>query len=69
LNATSALDPTARWRSTFSTRSADWAKPIGLHRVQVAGSRGCGCWCTGLKALVGTPVVEIKPVLDKTAER
>jgi len=43
----------------FSTRSPDRPNPIGLHVVTV----------TGLEAIDGTPVLDVKPVLGEVAER
>jgi len=54
----------------FSTRSQDRPNPIGLHRVTLleiaAGSR---LRVSGLEAFDGTPVVDIKPALDRARER
>jgi tRNA-Thr(GGU) m(6)t(6)A37 methyltransferase TsaA len=54
----------------FSTRSQDRPNPIGLHRVTlleiVAGPR---LRVSGLEAFDGTPVLDLKPVLDRTLER
>ncbi len=49
----------------FATRSPDRPNPIGLHRVRVLSVRDGG-WLEvrGLEAIDGTPVVDIKPVLD-----
>lgn len=53
----------------FSTRSPDRPNPIGLHRVRVIAVDGLRIQVDALEALDGTPVVDVKPVLDKTAER
>ncbi|MGZ3145994.1 tRNA (N6-threonylcarbamoyladenosine(37)-N6)-methyltransferase TrmO [Lentzea chajnantorensis] len=47
----------------FSTRSPDRPNPIGLHRVLVTGVEGQKFRVSGLEALDGTPVVDVKPVL------
>lgn len=49
----------------FATRSPDRPNPIGLHRVTVAAADAAG-WLDvrGLEAIDGTPIVDIKPVLD-----
>jgi tRNA-Thr(GGU) m(6)t(6)A37 methyltransferase TsaA len=48
----------------FSTRSPDRPNPIGLHRVQIVGIDGLRVRVRHLEALDGTPVVDVKPVLD-----
>ena len=53
----------------FSTRSPDRPNPIGLHRVKVIAAQGLRILAGPLEALDGTPIVDVKPVLDKTAER
>jgi tRNA-Thr(GGU) m(6)t(6)A37 methyltransferase TsaA len=53
----------------FSTRSPDRPNPIGLHRVQVLGIDGLRVRVRDLEALDGTPIVDVKPVLDSDTER
>jgi tRNA-Thr(GGU) m(6)t(6)A37 methyltransferase TsaA len=53
----------------FSTRSADRPNPIGLHRVTVLAVDGRRIRVAGLEALDGTPVVDVKPVLERRGER
>jgi tRNA-Thr(GGU) m(6)t(6)A37 methyltransferase TsaA len=49
----------------FATRSADRPNPIGLHRVRVlAIEGGARLRVRGLEAIDGTPIVDIKPVLE-----
>jgi tRNA-Thr(GGU) m(6)t(6)A37 methyltransferase TsaA len=49
----------------FATRSPDRPNPIGLHRVRVRAVDGRLRLRVGpLEALDGTPVVDIKPVLE-----
>jgi tRNA-Thr(GGU) m(6)t(6)A37 methyltransferase TsaA len=52
-------------RGVFSTRSADRPNPIGLHRVRIAGIEGTRVQVRGLEAIDRTPVLAIKPVLDR----
>jgi tRNA-Thr(GGU) m(6)t(6)A37 methyltransferase TsaA len=48
----------------FATRSADRPNPIGLHPVTVLKVDGTGSiHVTGLEAIDGTPVIDIKPSL------
>jgi tRNA-Thr(GGU) m(6)t(6)A37 methyltransferase TsaA len=53
----------------FSTRSPDRPNPVGLHRVTVLAVEGLRLRVTGLEALDGTPIVDVKPVLGRTDER
>ena len=62
-------DPRNPVTGVFSTRSPDRPNPVGLHRVPVIAVDGLRIQVGGLEALDGTPVIDVKPVLDKTAER
>jgi tRNA-Thr(GGU) m(6)t(6)A37 methyltransferase TsaA len=53
----------------FATRSADRPNPIGLHRVRIIAIQEERIEVSGLEAIDGTPVVDIKPVLVPTEER
>jgi tRNA (Thr-GGU) A37 N-methylase len=63
----------------FSTRSPDRPNPLGLHRVGIlAIERQLDCAGGGarlrlrvrdLEALDGTPIIDLKPVLDPVSER
>ena len=53
----------------FSTRSSDRPNPIGLHRVEILAVEGLRILVSDLEALDGTPVVDVKPVLDPIVER
>ncbi|GAA4574440.1 tRNA (N6-threonylcarbamoyladenosine(37)-N6)-methyltransferase TrmO [Micromonospora coerulea] len=48
----------------FSTRSPHRPNPIGLHRVRVREVDGLRVRVADLEALDGTPVLDVKPVLD-----
>lgn len=50
----------------FSTRSSDRPNPIGLHRVRVLAIDGLRVRVSDLEAIDGTPVIDVKPVLDAT---
>jgi tRNA-Thr(GGU) m(6)t(6)A37 methyltransferase TsaA len=52
----------------FSTRSPDRPNPVGLHRVAIVSIDGTRVRVRNLEALAGTPIVDVKPVLDQ-AER
>jgi tRNA-Thr(GGU) m(6)t(6)A37 methyltransferase TsaA len=56
-------DPTNPMRGVFSTRSADRPNPIGLHEVEVLAIEGNRVRVSGLEAVDGTPVLDLKPVL------
>ena len=62
-------DPDNPLTGVFSTRSPDRPNPIGLHRVRLLAVDGLRIQVGNLEALDGTPVIDVKPVLDRTAER
>jgi tRNA (Thr-GGU) A37 N-methylase len=62
-------DPARPPLGVFSTRSPDRPNPIGLHRVQVVATDGLRIQVRLLEALDKTPVLDVKPVLDKVTER
>jgi len=58
-----------RLTGVFATRSPDRPNPIGLHRVKVLAIDNQG-WLhvQGLEAIHGTPVIDIKPVLELSGD-
>ncbi|HJX26672.1 MAG TPA: tRNA (N6-threonylcarbamoyladenosine(37)-N6)-methyltransferase TrmO [Thermoanaerobaculia bacterium] len=63
-------DMSAPLRGVFSTRSQDRPNPIGIHRVRIVEKEGpLRFKVSDLEALDGTPVIDVKPVLDRTLER
>ena len=64
-------DPNAAQRGVFSTRSPDRPNPIGIHRVTIMAvdEGGLRFRVRDLEAIDGTPVIDIKPVLDRKVER
>jgi tRNA-Thr(GGU) m(6)t(6)A37 methyltransferase TsaA len=52
-------------QGVFATRSPDRPNPIGLHRVKVLSVEG-GRWLRvqALEAIDGTPILDLKPVLE-----
>jgi tRNA-Thr(GGU) m(6)t(6)A37 methyltransferase TsaA len=62
-------DPANPETGVCSTRSSDRPNPIGLHRVTVLEVDGLRVRVDRLEALDGTPVVDVKPVLDTVDER
>ena len=57
-------DPTATERGVFSTRSPHRPNPIGLHRVTVREIDGHRVRVGPIEAIDGTPVLDLKPVID-----
>ena len=57
-------DPNNPIQGVFGTRSPDRPNPIGLHRVQIIAIEGNRIRVRDLEAIDGTPVIDIKPVID-----
>lgn len=63
-------DPSAPMRGVFSTRSQDRPNPVGIHRVKIVEIAGpTRLRVTDLEAFDGTPILDVKPVLDSERER
>ena len=62
-------DATRPEEGVFSTRSPHRPNPIGLHRVQVAAVDGRRVRVRHLEAVDGTPILDVKPVLDEDVSR
>jgi tRNA-Thr(GGU) m(6)t(6)A37 methyltransferase TsaA len=59
-------DPSNPLTGVFSTRSPDRPNPLGLHRVKVL-EMNPGRLCIGpIEAIDGTPVIDIKPVVESS---
>ena len=56
-------------QGVFNTRSADRPNPIGLHPVEIVSIEGQRIRVRNLEAVDGTPIVDIKPVLNGQARR
>ena len=56
-------------QGVFATRSPDRPNPIGLHRVTILAIDGARLRVRDLEAIDGTPVLDLKPVLDRDTER
>lgn len=62
-------DPSLPETGVFATRSPDRPNPLGLHPVRVLAVEGTRLEVSGLEAVDGTPVVDIKPVLGPVGSR
>lgn len=62
-------DPAAALTGVFSTRSPHRPNPVGLHRVGITEVDGCRIRVNHLEAVDGTPIIDVKPVLDPSRER
>ncbi|HEY6942337.1 tRNA (N6-threonylcarbamoyladenosine(37)-N6)-methyltransferase TrmO [Dokdonella sp.] len=63
-------DPRAPLTGVFSTRSQDRPNPIGVHRVRVLEIVApTELKVADLEAFDGTPVLDVKAVIDRIAER
>jgi tRNA-Thr(GGU) m(6)t(6)A37 methyltransferase TsaA len=62
-------DVTRPETGVFSTRAPSRPNPIGLHRVGILAIDGDRVHVRDLEAVDGTPVLDIKPVLDPGRER
>lgn len=57
-------DPARPLTGVFATRSPNRPNPIGLHRVTVLEVTAHGLHVVPLEAVDGTPIVDIKSVVD-----
>ena len=62
-------DPARPLTGVFSTRSPDRPNPIGLHRVTVLTVGDLRLRVADSEALDGTPILDVKPVLESQGER
>ena len=62
-------DVTRPQQGVFSTRSPHRPNPIGLHRVRILEVTDLEVRVADLEALDGTPVLDVKPVLEAPGER
>ncbi|MGH2801016.1 MAG: tRNA (N6-threonylcarbamoyladenosine(37)-N6)-methyltransferase TrmO [Thermoleophilaceae bacterium] len=58
-------DPANPMQGVFNTRSADRPNPIGLHEVEVLSVEGGRVHVRPLEAVDGTPILDLKPVLNR----
>ncbi|MDQ3954908.1 MAG: tRNA (N6-threonylcarbamoyladenosine(37)-N6)-methyltransferase TrmO [Actinomycetota bacterium] len=62
-------DPSRAPRGVFATRSPHRPNPIGLHPVEILSMEGARVRVSNLEALDGTPVIDLKPMLDPAVGR
>ena len=62
-------DPNRPRQGVFSTRSPDRPNPIGLHAVTIVSIEDNAIAVRNLEAIDGTPVLDVKPILDPVHER
>ena len=62
-------DPNRAEQGVFTTRSPDRPNPIGLHEVTVLAVDGARVRVDGMDALDQTPILDIKPVLERLDDR
>jgi len=62
-------DPNGPILGVFSTRSPDRPNPIGLHRVQITTVEGLRIGVNAIELVDGTPILDVKPVLNRVEER
>lgn len=58
-------DPSRPQQGVFSTRSPNRPNPIGLHRVQITAVDGLRVRVRSLEAIHGTPIVDMKTILNE----
>jgi tRNA-Thr(GGU) m(6)t(6)A37 methyltransferase TsaA len=58
-------DPANPEQGVFSTRSPHRPNPIGLHRVNIVSIEGTRILVRNLEAVNRTPIVDMKPVLNR----
>jgi tRNA-Thr(GGU) m(6)t(6)A37 methyltransferase TsaA len=61
-------DPKNPLAGVFATRSPHRPNPLGLHRVTVHEISGTRLRIGPIETIDGTPVIDIKPVLDDCAD-
>ena len=61
-------DPANPKQGVLGTRSPHRPNPIGLHRVSIVSIEGTRILVRNLEAVTGTPIVDVKPVLNRQLE-
>jgi tRNA-Thr(GGU) m(6)t(6)A37 methyltransferase TsaA len=58
-------DTSRQEEGVFSTRSPHRPNPIGLHRVEITAIDGVRVRVRALEAIDGTPILDLKPLLEE----
>ena len=62
-------DPNTPLTGVFATRSSDRPNPIGLHRVTIAAIESPTLLrVTALEAIDGTPILDLKAVMEESRD-
>ncbi len=61
-------DPQNPLAGVFATRSPDRPNPIGLHRCRILDIAGNCVEVAALEAIDGTPIVDLKPVIESSRD-
>ncbi len=61
-------DPQNPLAGVFATRSPDRPNPIGLHRCRILNIAGNCLEVAALEAIDGTPIVDLKPVIENSRD-
>jgi tRNA-Thr(GGU) m(6)t(6)A37 methyltransferase TsaA len=61
-------DPSRPLTGVFSTRSPHRPNPLGLHRAKVLAINADGLFIGPIEVIDGTPVVDIKPVVEESKD-
>ena len=59
-------DRSRRAQGVFTTRTPNRPNPIGVHRVVVTAVEGTTVVVSGMEAVDGTPILDMKPVLKES---
>jgi len=62
-------DPIRPITGVFATRSPDRPNPLGIHKVTIHAADDLRLHVQDLEAIDGTPVIDIKPVLESRGQR
>jgi tRNA-Thr(GGU) m(6)t(6)A37 methyltransferase TsaA len=61
-------DPQNPLAGVFATRSPDRPNPIGLHRCRILNIGGNCLEVAALEAIDGTPIIDLKPVIESSRD-
>jgi tRNA-Thr(GGU) m(6)t(6)A37 methyltransferase TsaA len=61
-------NPRSPLQGVFTTRSPDRPNPIGLHRTKILSITEHWIRVESLEAIDGTPIIDIKPVIEREVD-